>query len=231
MKSSVGCENLDRLLEGGLESGTITEIYGEAGSGKTNFCLQATVARARAKQRVVFIDTEGVSMERLSQICGDDDKSVKKMLLFSEVHDFQSQEEMVEKAVKIGLGNEQVGLIVVDTMTGHFRRDFFNDEGPKSLAPQIKLLLTYARKMKKPVIVTSQVYSDVERGVILPLGGHVLHHNSKTILELSKVHGKTGVRKATIRKHRHIVEGKNTLFKIENSGLCDYGGQESVSNV
>ena len=36
------CKPLDVLLGGGLERKTITEIYGEAGSGKTNLCLQAS---------------------------------------------------------------------------------------------------------------------------------------------------------------------------------------------
>ncbi|RLG21146.1 hypothetical protein DRN72_04160, partial [Methanosarcinales archaeon] len=31
-----GCEPLDSLLGGGFERGVISQIYGEAGSGKTN---------------------------------------------------------------------------------------------------------------------------------------------------------------------------------------------------
>ena len=33
-----GCKELDDILEGGLESGSITEIYGEYRCGKTQFC-------------------------------------------------------------------------------------------------------------------------------------------------------------------------------------------------
>jgi len=37
---SLGCQPLDELLGSGLESGIITRIYGEAGSGKTIFVFR-----------------------------------------------------------------------------------------------------------------------------------------------------------------------------------------------
>lgn len=40
---TTGCISIDELLNGGIEIGTITQIYGESGSGKTNFCLQITI--------------------------------------------------------------------------------------------------------------------------------------------------------------------------------------------
>ena len=63
------CKPLDDLLGGGIEKGTITEVYGEPGSGKTNLCLQAARECVSNGKKMVFIDTEGVSLERLKQIC------------------------------------------------------------------------------------------------------------------------------------------------------------------
>src|SRR5438094_861263 len=40
MTVALGCRALDDLLGGGVEEGCITLLHGEAGSGKTNFCLQ-----------------------------------------------------------------------------------------------------------------------------------------------------------------------------------------------
>ena len=59
------CKPLDNLIGGGLERNTVTEIYGEAGSGKTNLCLQASRECVNAGEKVAYIDTEGVSVERL----------------------------------------------------------------------------------------------------------------------------------------------------------------------
>lgn len=38
-----GCIPLDQLLNGGIETSAITQIYGESGSGKTNLCLQISI--------------------------------------------------------------------------------------------------------------------------------------------------------------------------------------------
>jgi DNA repair protein RadB len=67
-KYSAGCKNIDELLGGGFESGTVTQLYGEAGSGKTNICLQTAVECARKGKTVIFIDSEGFSPERFLQI-------------------------------------------------------------------------------------------------------------------------------------------------------------------
>ena len=69
----INCKPLDNLLGGGIESSSITEVYGEAGSGKTNFCLQAARELALKGGKVAYIDSEGVSLERLEQLCQDYD--------------------------------------------------------------------------------------------------------------------------------------------------------------
>ena len=63
-----GCATLDYLLEGGVETGCVTLIYGEAGTGKTNLCLVLARNVALAGKKVIYIDTEGVSDRRLAQV-------------------------------------------------------------------------------------------------------------------------------------------------------------------
>lgn len=38
MQLSSGCKELDSILEGGFETGTLTEMYGEYRCGKTQLC-------------------------------------------------------------------------------------------------------------------------------------------------------------------------------------------------
>src|SRR5438477_93247 len=97
MTVALGCRALDDLLGGGVEEGCITLLHGEAGSGKTNFCLQLARNVVRAGRKVIYIDTEGVSLERLRQICGDDFEVVAKNILFSEPYSFEEQENLIEK--------------------------------------------------------------------------------------------------------------------------------------
>ncbi|UCE80339.1 MAG: AAA family ATPase, partial [Methanobacteriota archaeon] len=89
----IGSKALDDLLGGGLEGGAITLLFGEAGTGKTNICLQVARNVALEGKKVVFIDTEGVSLDRVRQISGDEYETVMKNLLFFEPHSFEDQEK------------------------------------------------------------------------------------------------------------------------------------------
>ncbi len=222
MKVPSGCKSLDTLLGGGFEGGCITLLYGEAGSGKTNICLQLARNVVRAGRRVIYIDTEGVSMERLEQICGEDFEVVAKNILFSEPYTFDEQEELIDKAIKITEVSPEVGLIVIDSATMHYRltmRDETRRDELRDLTRQVAKLLRVSRKVGVPVIATSQVYTDLETGKYLPLGGHMLSHTAKTILELTK----TGpsARTARLVKHRSVEENRAARFRITANGVED----------
>ncbi len=99
------CGALDAMLGGGIETSCITLLYGEAGTGKTNLCLVLARNVARSGKKVIYVDSEGVSVERLRQISGKDYEEVTRNVLFSEVHSFTEQETMVDKAIKLAEGN------------------------------------------------------------------------------------------------------------------------------
>lgn len=218
-KTPFECASLDALLCGGVEPGCITLFYGEAGTGKTNLCLVLSRNVARQGRKVVYVDTEGVSLERLSQISGADSESVVKNILFSEVHSFDEQEKMVDRAIKLAEGNPEVGMIVVDSMTMYYRLTSREEERSerKSIANQTVKLLSVARKMAIPILVTSQVYTDIDKGTFEALGGHALHHNAKTLLRVEKI--SPGKRRLVLMKHRHIAEGKIADFNLTSDGI------------
>ncbi|MCG7852494.1 MAG: AAA family ATPase, partial [Methanosarcinaceae archaeon] len=86
-----GCQPLDKLLSGGFESGIVTQLFGEAGSGKTNICLQLAVECVKSGRKVVFVDTEGISPDRFRQIAGDNAKEIAQHIIIYEPHSFEEQ--------------------------------------------------------------------------------------------------------------------------------------------
>merc|ERR1711977_158276 len=60
-----GSKQLDNILEGGVETGSITEIYGEYRCGKTQLChtlavtCQLPVVGGGGEGKCLYIDTEG----------------------------------------------------------------------------------------------------------------------------------------------------------------------------
>jgi len=78
------------------------------------------------------------------------------------------------------------------------------------------VLMAAARTGKVPVLITAQVYGAGEDEV-LPFGGRVMGHVVKTILEFRRE--AEGVRRAIIRKHRAIAEGRSCIFRITERGI------------
>ena len=214
MKLPTECVALDGLLEGGLEPGAITLVYGEPASGKTNLCLQTARAVIRQGLKVAYVDTEGVSFDRLRQVAGEDYRSMMQSLLFSSPTGLMDQEKRVRQAAEL----PGTGLLVVDSFNFYYRLDL--DEDPqaatKSMFAQLGVLQRAARTGKVPVLITAQVYGAGEDEV-LPFGGRVMGHVVKTILEFRRE--AEGVRRAIIRKHRAIAEGRSCIFRITERGI------------
>ncbi len=213
-----GCDSIDELLGGGFEKGCITEIYGEAGSGKTNICLQTAILTAKSGKNVIYVDTEGVSMERFRQLGGDEE--IAKRIIFYRVYKFSQQADVIEKIAALVMKKKDIPLIIVDSLTEYYRAERGVGEDvntQKSLSWQLAILNTIARKMNVAVIVTNQVYMDTSSGEIKPIGGHALHHNAKAIIMLRKIGN--GFREAELIKHRSREEGKRVRFYIDHDGV------------
>jgi DNA repair protein RadB len=224
MRLAVECSSIDELLEGGIESGAITEFYGEAGSGKTTICLQLARNCVDKKNKVIFVDAEGVSLDRLKQICGSDStfKAVTKEILFFEPYSLEEQNEVIDKTLKLIESKANIGLVVLDSATTFYRIALGTENETKarrSLSKQIVELLSVARKNDIPVVVTNQVYTDIENNTFNPIGGHILYHNAKAIIKLERL--KNGIRKAIIIKHRSMPADRECLFVLTNNGAED----------
>eukprot|EP00980_Cylindrotheca_fusiformis_P029766 scaffold23831_cov127-Cylindrotheca_fusiformis.AAC.5 len=53
-----GLESLDRALQGGIRVGTVTELVGKAGVGKTQLAFQLCIWAAKYQQAALYLDTE-----------------------------------------------------------------------------------------------------------------------------------------------------------------------------
>jgi len=215
MKLPVACEPFDELLGGGVEAGAITLLYGEAGTGKTNFCLQlAREATLHSKGKVAYVDSEGVSMERLSQIAGEQAQKVAKNILFYSPQSLDEQVRMVKALDKI----KDPSLIVVDSLNMYYRLELptiGGDEVGRALTNILGALLKISRAHDVPVVVTGQVYSADEGSKAF--GGRIMEHIVKSIVRLDRTG--PGARRATLLKHRSLAEGRQAEFYLTRQGL------------
>ena len=239
---STGCEPLDDLLDGGIERGTVTQVYGPPASGKTNVALSTAVRVAADGGLAVYVDTEGLSTDRFRQVAeaaardgaagdgdgGDSDadadgadalEALTSRFVVSEVHDFEEQEEAVRDAAEFA---DDADLVVLDSATGFYRLERTGEgdggEALRRVARQITHLLSLARKHDLAVIVTNQVFTDPDTDRTRPLGGHTLEHWTGTVVRLDRFRG--GNRRATLEKHQSKAAGDSVTFRITESGLA-----------
>lgn len=197
-----GSEDLDKFLN---EYNLITSIYGEAGSGKSTLCLLATIEQAINNKKVIFLDTEkNFSVERFEQLLNGRDKDCMKNILVLTIKNFNFQHTQIKNLENI----KNVSLIVIDSLTHYYRRlQRREPELAKAmLAKQLTILKEISNRI--PILVTSQVYSNMDNDVF-PLGKELLKKYSNRIIKLEK-----SPRKIILEK-----ENKSVNLEIINEGI------------
>ncbi len=218
MRIPSGSKCLDGLLGGGFETGTVTQIFGASGTGKTSICLMTSYTATSKGLKVAYIDTEGLSPERVNQIF--EDKETLKNVYIYEVIDFKQQSSAIKELAKLCKEEDKLKLVIVDSFTFLYRSELEDLEKQikvkRELIAQLTFLLGLARKFDLAVVITNQVYTDVKTGEDKPLGGPSIDHISKIIIGLEKLNNK---RRAVLIKHRSKPEGGFCEFVITNRGI------------
>ena len=233
-RAETSCRGIDELLGGGVEHGAITMVYGEAGSGKTSLALQSAHACVTTGGgEVIFIDTEGVSSDRVRQICGDGDngpagdahgasdgegdasEAGSTAMRFLQP---RNQDEL-HTVITAKLPEREGGaLVLVDTINGYARLAYPQDKEKCELqfAEMVMALQRLAQERDVPVLLTAQVYE--RDGDVNPYFGRMLVHVAKTLVLLEKG-GAPGLRHARLKKHRSLPEEGVVDFMLTAQGL------------
>jgi len=213
---STGTPAFDEILGGGLEPRIITQLYGGPAGGKSVLCVTIAVAFLRAGTGVIFIDTEGFSIERFRQVAGGDAERLAEHLFLYEPHDYAQQGTMIGAIERVLSGNG-IGLIIMDSATALYRTTLGKGiDAMQTLSRQMVHLLGYAKKYDIPVLITNQVYMDVQRNAYVGLGGTALAHISKAIVRVDRTNHH---RRATLEKHRSLPPGGSFEFEIVETGI------------
>ena len=213
-----GCQSLDLLLSGGFESGVITQLYGESGTGKSNIVMQLAVQAVARSLRVIFIDTEGFSAERFKQIAGPGAEEMAAKIMIFEPMSLEQQAIAIREASKIA--GRDLGLIILDSATSLYRVLLEAEDNRsirRTLNVQLSELQEIARKHRIPVVITNQVYTDIENNSLRPMGGTSLEHICKAIIFLEKKG--EGLRSSRLMKHRSSPEGGAADFRLTARGV------------
>lgn len=216
--------SIDELIGGGIEKGTITQIFGPPGSGKSNIALTLTVNVAKNNKKAIYIDTEGgISVERIKQIAKFDFSKIASNIMVFEPTTFTEQNENL-KSIEFWLRNnhEDVDLLILDSAVALYRvDDMKSSKLNKELGKQMGILSKIARQYDIAVVLTNQIYNSFDddgNNDIKAVGGTILQYWSKVILQLD-LDDEPNQRVVTLKRHRSIAEGKSSTFKITSRGI------------
>lgn len=234
---------LDELLGGGVETQSITEFYGEFGSGKTQVAHQLAVNAQLPPEQgglggaVVMIDTENTFRpERIAQMVkglkGGEDlepeeflKNIHVARAYNSNHQILLVESASELAEKMRDSERPVKLIIVDSLTAHFRSEYVGRgtlaDRQQKLNKHMHDLMRFGDINNAAIVVTNQVqakpdafFGDPTR----PIGGHIVGHTATFRIYLRKSKGEKRI--ARLVDSPNLPEGE-AIFSVTTEGLRD----------
>ncbi len=233
-KLTSGTSSLDELLGGGFETQSIVEVFGEFGSGKTQIGHQLAVNtilqfdQGGLNGEGFYIDTEDTfrpeRIAQMSESVGISPEDALDRIHVARAYNSAHQMLLVDE-IKRMAKNIDVKLIIVDSLTSHFRAEYI---GRGMLAARQQKLNRHMKELKQVadvqnalVLVTNQVHSrpDAMWGdPTKPIGGHIVGHASTFRLYLRKSKG--GRRIARLIDSPNLPEGE-AVFTVTSEGLRD----------
>ncbi|MFX0023225.1 MAG: DNA repair and recombination protein RadA [Candidatus Hermodarchaeota archaeon] len=232
---TTGSQELDDLLGGGVETGSLIEFFGEFRTGKTQIMhqlcvnVQLTQEKGGIEGKALYIDTEGTFRpERIIQMAEGldlDHNKILKNIIFGRAYNSDHQVILIKEAANL-IKEQNIKLIVVDSLIGHFRSEYI---GRGTLANRQQLINSHLHDLLRlcdiytdlAIVVTNQVQAkpDVFYGNPLQAaGGNVVAHGSTIRIFLRK--GKGEQRIAKIVDAPHLPEGE-AIFSITENGISD----------
>ncbi|CCU81357.1 DNA repair protein RAD57 [Blumeria hordei DH14] len=171
-------DNIDRALAGGIPTGSITEITGESGAGKTQFLLILLLsAQLPVPQGLscatLYISTESpLPVTRVRQMLLSNpaftsaaNKPSLDRIISIVTSDLESQDHIIYFQVPVAIKRYGIRLLIIDSVASNYRAEF--DRDPKyganmaqRSADLLKLgrfLQNLARDMDVAVVVSNQV--------------------------------------------------------------------------
>ncbi len=233
---TTGSKNFDELLGGkGVESRSITEAFGSYGSGKTQLGLtlavnvQLPLEKGGVNGKCVFIDTEGTFRPaRIKQIAEGLEANYEKVLkniFVARAFNSDHQILLLEKISEMIKNGEPIKLLIVDSLTAHFRAEF---SGRGQLADRQQKLNRYLHNLMKlaethnlAVYVTNQVMANPAQMFGDPttaIGGHIVGHACTYRIYLRR--GKKGSRVAKLIDSPNLPDNE-TIFWVNTLGIRD----------
>jgi len=224
-KVLTGIDCID-TIDGGIDSETITLIYGEPETGKSTLATQCAFNCALQGLNTLYIDCDNTfSPKRLAQIAAEKFDDIADKILLIKPIDFKEQAAVIDQ-INAYIAPHNFGLIIVDTINSLYGAKFAETQNKTSafsvnreLNRQMAILAQTARIQKIPIIINSQarsIFNDLSGG-IKPAANRVLAFWADNIISLKPT--ETKIVKVTIEKNHAKMVHITCYVQIVERGI------------
>ena len=236
---STGSKEVDTLLQGGIETGCITEVHGEFKTGKTQLshtlCVtsQLPIEDGGGAGKVCYIDTENTFRpERIKAIAERfnlDPDDVLDNIIVARAYTSEHQSQIILEAAS-HFAQSPFRTLIVDSLTGLWRVDYCGRgelaDRQQKLNHHLAQLLKIAEEFNIAVFVTNQVTANPDGALAFapkfkPIGGHIVAHACTTRLSLIKSRGEERICKVV---DSPSIADSDARFMISEGGVADVSG-------
>ncbi|MGA9100157.1 MAG: DNA repair and recombination protein RadA, partial [Methanotrichaceae archaeon] len=244
-KVTTGSKSFNELLGGGMETQSIVELYGEFGSGKTQVAHQLAVNIQLPQEMgglngsAIIIDTENTFRpERIYQMVNglpphegytwdfaEFLKHINVARAFNSNHQILLAESAMELAENLKDSEKPVRLLIVDSVTAHFRAEYVGRgtlaDRQQKLNKHLHDLMRFADLNNALILVTNQVMAKPDTffgDPTKPVGGHVLGHTATFRLYFRKSKGEKRI--ARLVDSPNLPDGE-AVFNVTTDGIKD----------
>ncbi|KAI9894357.1 MAG: recombinase rad51 [Vezdaea aestivalis] len=233
-----GSHQLDTLLAGGFETGSVTEVFGEFRTGKSQIChtlavtCQLPFENGGGEGKCLYIDSENtfrpVRLVSVAERFGLSAEEVLDNIAYARAYNTDHLQTLLNQASAMMM-ETRFALLVVDSVTALYRSEF---SGRGELAARQNHLSQTLRRLHRladefgiAVVITNQVVAQVDAGPMSfnpdpkkPIGGNIIAHSSTTRLSLKKARGENRICK--VYDSPSLPES-DCQFAITEGGIAD----------
>ncbi|KAI9245218.1 Rad51-domain-containing protein [Phascolomyces articulosus] len=235
---TTGSKELDKVLGGGIETGSITELFGEFRTGKTQLChtlavtCQLPISQGGGEGRCLYIDTEGTF--RPSRILAAAQRfklsteDTLNNIACARAYNVDHQMALLVQAAAL-MAETRFALLIVDSAIALFRTDY---SGRGELSARQMHLARFLRNLQRladeygvGIVITNHVVAQPDGAASMfnadpkkPTGGNIIAHAACTRLYLRKGRGENRICK--IYDSPSLPETE-TMFAISEEGIAD----------
>lgn len=235
---TTGSKQLDTLLGGGIETGSITEVFGEFRTGKSQLChtlavtCQLPIDMGGGEGKCLYIDTEGtfrpVRLVSIAQRYGLNPDDCLDNVAYARAYNAEHQFQLLNLAAQM-MAESRFSLLIVDSIMSLYRTDY---SGRAELSARQTHVAKYMRTLQRladefgiAVVITNQVVAQVDGSASMfnpdpkkPIGGNIIAHASTTRLSFKKGRGEQRICKVY---DSPCLPESECVFAIYEDGIGD----------